>query len=154
MLHSGSPVLFRSRSKLCTSPRPCALQLETIQSRLLDVGAAVATPRPTSADHKLQVGGEAAHQRAYASAHAQAIVMADRGTWLRSRAANLSRHACRAPSLPQRTAFSDVHTAQLEGWIDEMDKSLPPLTQFILPSGVGGGRRIVTAAVRERLPLP
>lgn len=36
--------------------RSLALQLETIQSRLLDVGAAVATPRPSSTDHKLQVG--------------------------------------------------------------------------------------------------
>ena len=58
--------------------RPVALQLETIQSRLLDVGAAVATPRPSSADHKLQVsravalpGGPAAEAvcRAQMSAH-------------------------------------------------------------------------------------
>lgn len=49
------------RPKAADSDRlpSCAPQLETIQSRLLDVGAAVATPRPTSADHKLQVCGVA-----------------------------------------------------------------------------------------------
>ena len=69
-------------------PPPRPLQLETIQSRLLDVGSAVATPRPSSSDAKLQ-----------------------------------------------RTAFSEAHAAQLEEWIDAMTEQLPPLTQFILPSG-------------------
>ncbi|KAI3429232.1 hypothetical protein D9Q98_005331 [Chlorella vulgaris] len=63
-------------------------QLESIQSRLFDVGSAVATPRPTSSDHKLQ-----------------------------------------------RVAFGEGHSEQLEGWIDGMMEELPPLTQFILPSG-------------------
>ncbi|KAL4447398.1 hypothetical protein ABPG75_004617 [Micractinium tetrahymenae] len=65
-----------------------AAQLEGIQSRLLDVGSAVATPLPSSSEHKLQ-----------------------------------------------RVAFSAAHTQQLEQWIDEMSSQLPPLTQFILPSG-------------------
>lgn len=73
---------------ICPAPPPALEQLEEIQSRLLDVGSAVATPRPTSSDAKLQ-----------------------------------------------RTAFSDAHTAALEGWIDGMAAQLPPLTQFILPSG-------------------
>jgi hypothetical protein len=38
------------------APLGWLLQLESIQSRLFDVGSAVATPRPTSSDHKLQVG--------------------------------------------------------------------------------------------------
>jgi cob(I)alamin adenosyltransferase len=65
-----------------------ALQLEELQSRLLDVGSAVATPIPSSSEAKLQ-----------------------------------------------RVAFDPGHTAKLEAWIDEMNESLPPLTQFILPSG-------------------
>lgn len=68
-----------------------ALQLEELQSRLLDVGSAVATPIPSSSEAKLQ-----------------------------------------------RVAFNEAHTAALEGWIDEMDAELPPLTQFILPSGALG----------------
>ncbi|KAL4427432.1 hypothetical protein ABPG77_000721 [Micractinium sp. CCAP 211/92] len=65
-----------------------AAQLEAIQSRLLDVGSAVATPLHSSSEHKLQ-----------------------------------------------RVAFCASHTEQLERWIDEMSAQLPPLTQFILPSG-------------------
>jgi cob(I)alamin adenosyltransferase len=43
------------------------------------------------------------------------------------------RHTC----LPhaQRVAFGEGHSEQLEGWIDGMMEELPPLTQFILPSG-------------------
>lgn len=64
-------------------------QLEAIQSRLLDVGSAVATPIPSSTDAKLN-----------------------------------------------RTHFPGVvHATIVEGWIDEMDRDLPELKNFILPSG-------------------
>lgn len=63
-------------------------QLKTIQSRLLDVGSAVATPLENSSNGKLQ-----------------------------------------------RTSFDEGATADLERWIDAMDEELPPLTNFILPSG-------------------
>lgn len=39
---------------LCLLPLPPSTQLETIQSRLIDVGSAVATPLPTSDEDKLQ----------------------------------------------------------------------------------------------------
>ncbi len=64
-------------------------QLQHTQSRLLDVGSAVATPVDTSSSIKIQ-----------------------------------------------RTAFPAAHTSQLEEWIDTMDAELPPLKNFILPSGV------------------
>ncbi|EFN59559.1 hypothetical protein CHLNCDRAFT_49309 [Chlorella variabilis] len=80
--------LAREHARQLAGAMRLAQQLEVIQSRLFDVGSAVATPRPTSSDHKLQ-----------------------------------------------RVAFSEAHAAQLERWIDEMMEELPPLTQFILPSG-------------------
>ncbi|GIL80983.1 hypothetical protein Vretimale_9317 [Volvox reticuliferus] len=67
-------------------------QLTDIQSRLIDVGSAVATPLATSSEAKLQ-----------------------------------------------RTHFPGaLHAQQLEAWIDAMDKRLPPLANFILPSGGRG----------------
>jgi cob(I)alamin adenosyltransferase len=63
-------------------------QLAHIQSRLLDVGSAVATPLDSSSSRKIAI-----------------------------------------------SQFGQEHATQLEGWIDEMDDSLPALTTFILPSG-------------------
>lgn len=52
------PPTFYLNPSVSLSPPPLRFtQLEAIQSRLLDVGSAVATPLPTSSDHKLQVGG-------------------------------------------------------------------------------------------------
>ena len=65
-------------------------QLQTIQSRLLDVGSAVATPVDKSSKTKVE-----------------------------------------------RAAFAEAEasTADLERWIDALDAVLPPLKNFILPSG-------------------
>lgn len=63
-------------------------QLETIQSRLLDVGSAVATPLDNATEKKVA-----------------------------------------------RAAFPTGPTEDLERWIDAFDEKLPPLTNFILPSG-------------------
>ena len=65
-----------------------AVRFEEIQSRLLDVGSAVATPLDRSTDAK-----------------------------------------------KKRVAFDDAHVDALEAWIDAMDLDLPPLRNFILPSG-------------------
>lgn len=66
-----------------------SFNLATIQSRMLDIGSAVATPR-------LNTPSEAR--------------------------INL-------------TSFEESHVQLLESWIDELDATLPPLTNFILPSG-------------------
>lgn len=70
------------------SPGLLLNQLETIQSRLLDVGSAVATPTQSSSERKLE-----------------------------------------------RVSFPDGATAELESWIDAYSEHLPPLRNFILPSG-------------------
>jgi len=65
------------------------MQLHTSQSRLMDVGSAIATPIRSSDSKRLQ-----------------------------------------------RVAFDGMdHAEQLERWIDAMDEELPPLRNFILPSG-------------------
>ena len=65
-------------------------QLDTVQSRLLDVGSAVATPRSSSNEKQLA-----------------------------------------------RVRFCDdgASVSSLEQWMDELDQELPPLRNFILPSG-------------------
>ena len=67
---------------------PLGEQLEEVQSRLLDVGSAVATPPGSASDAKAQ-----------------------------------------------RAHFDAGHADRLEGWIDAMEEELPPLKNFILPSG-------------------
>eukprot|EP00877_Chromochloris_zofingiensis_P006750 jgi/Chrzof1/2328/Cz11g11050.t1 len=87
-------------------------QLEVIQSRLLDVGSAIATPVDKSPEYKLQ-----------------------------------------------RVAFDVQATSKLESWIDEMDEVLPPLRNFILPSGgkaasfLHMARSVCRRAERSVVPL-
>jgi len=86
--------------------------LREIQSRLFDLGAAVATPIQSSSSEK----------KAY-------------------------------------TKFSTVHTAVLEEWIDELDARLPPLTNFVIPSGglsatqLNLARTVCRRAERAAVPL-
>lgn len=61
-------------------------QLEVIQSRLIDVGSALATPLTEAKE-----------------------------------------------DAKKRTEFSENHVVALEKWIDEMEETLPPLKNFILP---------------------
>ena len=89
-------------------------QLDCIQSRLLDLGSAIATPRHSSSDDKVQ-----------------------------------------------HTAFDKggVEVKSLEQWMDVMDAELPPLRNFILPSGgvasasLHVARAICRRAERSVVPL-
>lgn len=65
------------------------MQIAEIQSRLLDVGSAVATPLDKSSSRKVE-----------------------------------------------RVKFDESAVEDVERWIDRMDEALPPLTNFILPSGI------------------
>eukprot|EP01032_Pedospumella_encystans_P028513 gene28513-32203_t len=86
--------------------------LSEIQSRLFDLGAAVATPVHSSSEAKV----------AY-------------------------------------TKFSPKFTARLEEWIDDLDAKLPPLTNFVIPSGglsathLNLARTICRRAERSVVPL-
>jgi cob(I)alamin adenosyltransferase len=71
--------------------------LEFIQSRLLDVGSVVATPRSSSSEKLSKV------------------------------------------------SFDPNHVTSLESWIDHLDSSLPPLKNFILPSGGEAAARLHVA---------
>ena len=73
-----------------TSLHDIMTQLDTVQSRLLDVGSAVATPRSSSNEKQLA-----------------------------------------------RVRFCDdgASVSSLEQWMDTLDQELPPLKNFILPSG-------------------
>eukprot|EP00924_Labyrinthula_sp_SR-Ha-C_P005360 augustus_masked-scaffold_1-processed-gene-29.66-mRNA-1 protein AED:0.20 eAED:0.20 QI:0/-1/0/1/-1/1/1/0/157 len=87
-------------------------ELEVVMSRLLDLGASVATPIDTSPQSKLK-----------------------------------------------RANFDEINVNHLEMWIDKMDESLHPLTNFILPSGgecsaaLHVARTVSRRAEREVVPL-
>lgn len=68
-------------------------QLESIQSRLLDAGSAIATPQDSA-----------------------------------------------KPAQLSKVAFDTSSTTELEEWLDRWQEQLPPLTNFILPSGTQSPR--------------
>ena len=89
--HGRAELLIGVAREHCRSLPDCEGllgQLETIQSRLLDVGSAVATPPGKATATKVE-----------------------------------------------RAAFPTGPTEDLESWIDAYDETLPPLRNFILPSG-------------------
>eukprot|EP01094_Clydonella_sp_ATCC50884_P006519 TRINITY_DN1573_c1_g1_i1.p1 TRINITY_DN1573_c1_g1~~TRINITY_DN1573_c1_g1_i1.p1 ORF type:complete len:282 (+),score=82.53 TRINITY_DN1573_c1_g1_i1:49-846(+) len=91
---------------------PLVERIEEIQSRLLDVGSAVATPLDSSSDKHIE-----------------------------------------------RAGFDAANVTRLEQWIDEMDGVLPPLRNFILPSGgvaastLHVSRTVCRRAERSLVPL-
>ncbi|KAK9807148.1 hypothetical protein WJX73_000332 [Symbiochloris irregularis] len=87
-------------------------QLESIQSRLLDAGSAIATPQDSASEAQLS-----------------------------------------------RAAFDTSSASELEEWLDHWQEQLPPLTNFILPSGGSAAcalhmaRTICRRAERSVMPL-
>ena len=83
-------------------------RLVIIQSRLFDLGAAVATPISSTSSDKDKL--------AYTEVQlANLLHERVRTKW----------HLC--------TKFSSQHTLQLERWIDELDAEMPPLKNFVIP---------------------
>ena len=77
-------------SKSISDDIPLDKWLQEVQSRLLDIGSAIATPN------------------------------------------NEYTNEARA----NRVHFDEEHITNLENWIDKMDDTLPPLTNFILPVSI------------------
>lgn len=76
-----------------------------IQSRIFDLGAAIATPVNSSSEEKLKY--------TQVSIHALEFVKLINSTTF--------------------AKFPSVHLLTLEAWIDELDGQLSPLTNFVLP---------------------
>ena len=101
-----------------------------IMSRLFDVGAAVATPLDTASDSKV---ARAAFDPKFGSGSG-----GDGGSENENRV---------------------THTAELEGWIDAHTEALPPLKNFVLPSGgicaaqLHVARAVCRRAERSVVPL-
>jgi ATP:cob(I)alamin adenosyltransferase len=101
-----------AREYCLASDNGLAETIADIQSRLFDIGAAVATPLGSSSDKKVTY-----------------------------------------------THFPPVFTSQLESMIDQLDSELPPLTNFVIPSGgmsnthLNLARCICRRAERSVIPL-
>lgn len=79
-----------------------------IQSRLLDIGSHVATPRSSASEKRIGVF---------------CFII----TLLEVKSCLVSNQKL------EITSFSEEHLKKLEQWIDQLDQKLPPLRNFILP---------------------
>lgn len=91
-------------------------------------------------------------------AQATAIALSTRLQQVQSQLLDLGSHIATpmtssksAEEALSRTAFAGSHSKELEHWIDDMDDSLPPLRNFILPGGgmCSAHLHVARAACRE-----
>ncbi|KAG0227324.1 hypothetical protein BGW42_003006 [Actinomortierella wolfii] len=118
------------------------LNCKQIQCNLQDIGSNIATPRTDASESKLRM-----------------LTMADLICYVYVKAFERNTNQPFRSFCLEKTAFDEGHIEKLEGWIDSLDSQLPPLRNFILPSGseasvfLHQARSICRRAERTTIPV-